>query len=106
MLLARQKKRQVRLADAAAEVRRREADSLEGEAKVAPKLLQRVGAPVGELVLREPPDAFVGVELGRVAREAMEMEPGEGTTQGSDHVTLVNRAAVPEQDDRSSEMAE
>lgn len=70
------------------------------------ELLQRVRAPVGELVLREPPDAFIGVELRRVTGEAMKMEPGEGTAEGADRVSLVNRAAVPEQHDRSSEMAE
>ena len=71
-----------------------------------PELGERVGAPVGELVLREPPDALIGVELRRVAGEAKEMEPGEHTAEGADRVSLVDRAAVPEQQDRSSEMAE
>lgn len=94
------------MADAAPQVQRGAADSLQGETKVPPELLQGVGASVGELVLREPPDAFIGVELRRVAGEAMELEPGEGTTQGTDRVSLVNRAAVPEQDDGTPEMAE
>ena len=94
------------MADAAPEMEAGAADSLEREAKMPPELLQRVGASIGELVLRKPPDAFVGVELRRVAGEAKEMEPGEGTAHGTDRVSLVDRAAIPEQDDGSSEMAE
>lgn len=56
-------------------------------------------------MLREPPDALIGVELRRVAWEAKEMEPGERTADRTDRVSLVDRAAVPEQQDRSAEMA-
>src|SRR5882724_1533762 len=104
MLWTRQKRGQIGVADAAPEAEAGAADPLERETEVPPELLQRVGASIGELVLREPPDAFVGVELRGIAREAKEMEPGEGTAQGADRVSLVNRAAVPEQDDGASEM--
>jgi len=72
---------------------------------VAPELALRVGAAVGEGLLRELPDAFVGVELGGVAGEAREVQSGEDATQRPDRVALVDAPVVPHEDDRSSEMA-
>ena len=93
------------MADAAPEALRGAADSVERQLEVPPKLALGVRAPVGEPLLRELPDAFVGVELRGVAREAIEVEPGKGTTQGTDRVAFVDAAVVPDEDHRPSEMA-
>jgi len=92
------------LADAPAEALRRAADSLERQAEVPPKLALGVGTPVGEPLFRELPDAFIRVELGGVAGEAIEMQPGEGATQRPDRVSLVNGSVVPHEDDWPSKM--
>lgn len=68
------------MADAAPEALRGAADSGERQSEVSPQLLLGVGTPVGELALREVPDAFVGVELGGVAGESIEVQPGKSAT--------------------------
>lgn len=93
------------MADASAEALRRAADSLERQPEVPRELVLGVGTPVGEPLFRELPDAFVRVELGGVAGEAIEMQPGEGATQRLDCVSLVNGSVVPHEDDGSAEMA-
>jgi len=93
------------LADAAPEALGGAADSVERQPEVTPELALGVGTPVGEPLLRELPDAFIGVELGGVAGEAIEVEAGEGATQRTDRISLVNGSVVPYEDDRSSKMA-
>lgn len=61
------------MADASPEALRREADSVERQPEVPPELALGVGASVGEPLLRELPDTFVGVELGGIAGEAIEV---------------------------------
>ena len=93
------------MADAPAEALRRAADSLERQAEVPPELALGVGTPVGEPLFRELPDTFVRVELGGIAGEAIEVQPGEGATQRPDRVSLVNGSIVPHEDNRPSKMA-
>lgn len=105
MLQRGQKKGQVGLADASAETLRGAADAVERPPEVPPQLALGVGSAVGEPLLRELPDTFVGVELRGVAGEAIEVQPGKGATQRSDRIALVNASIVPDQDDRSAEMS-
>lgn len=71
-----------------------------------PQLLLGVGSAIGECVLRKLPDAFVGVELRGVAREAIEVQSREDATQRSDRVPFVNASIVPDEDDRSTKVPE
>ena len=105
MLQRTQKRGQVGLADASPEALRRAADAVERPPQVPPQLALGVGTPVREPLLRELPDAFVRVELGGIAGEAIEVQPGEDATQRTDRIPFVNASVVPHEHDRSSEMA-
>ena len=65
-----------------------------------------IRASVGEGLFRQLPDAFVGVELGCVAREVVQVKARKATTQGADRFPLVDRSVVPDQEDRTSQMPE
>lgn len=65
-----------------------------------------IRAPVGEGLFRQLPDAFVGVEFGCVAREVVQVKARKATAQGADRFSLVDRSAVPDQEDRTSQMTE
>ncbi len=80
MLHSAQKRGQVRLLDAATETLRGAADSVEREPEVTSELVEVVGSPVRQGLLRELPHPFVGVELWGVAGEEEEVESGEATT--------------------------
>jgi len=86
--------------------RLRSPDAGEVRAEVAEELALGVGATVGQGVLRKLPDSLVGVELGRVAGEAVEMEPGVAVLERADGVAAVDRAVVPDHHHGAAEMAE
>jgi len=65
-----------------------------------------IRAPVGEGLFRQLPDAFVGVELGCVAREVVQVKARKATAQGADRFPFVDRSAIPDQQDRTSQMTE
>ncbi len=65
-----------------------------------------IRAPVGEGLFRQLPDAFVGVELGCVAREVVQMKARKTIPQDPDRFPLVDRSVVPEQEDRTSQMTQ
>ena len=94
------------MADASPKALRRSADVLERQPEAAPQFALGVGTSVRECLLRELPDAFVRVELGGIAGEAMEVQPGEDATQRTNRIAFVNASVVPHEHDRSSEMAE
>ena len=68
------------------------------------QLLSREGAAIGEAGLKVIPDLFVGVELGRIGGEAFDLEPRIARQQSVQRGSLVNGAAVPDQDDVSAQM--
>lgn len=70
------------------------------------ELVEVVGSPVRQGLLRELPHPFVGVELWGVAGEEVEVESGEATTQGPNRLALVDRTPIPKQHHRAAEMAE
>ena len=92
--------------DAATEPWRGATDSVEPKPEVTPELVLVVGSPVGQRLLRELPHAFVGVEFRGVARKAVQVEPREGTAQGTDRLALVDGAPIPEENHGAAEMAE
>jgi hypothetical protein len=61
---------------------------------------------VGERALGELPDALVGVELGGIAREAVEVEPGIAGLERANRLAPVDGAVVPDHDHGAAEMAE
>ena len=73
---------------------------------MAEELALGVGAPVGQRVLRELPDPLVGVELGGVAREVVEVKPGIAGLERADGFAPVDLGAVPDDDHGAAEMAQ
>lgn len=61
---------------------------------------------VGERALGELPDAFVGVELRGVAREAVEVEPRIAGLERADRLAAVDGSVVPDHDHGAAEVAE
>ena len=59
---------------------------------------------VGEGALGELPDPLVRVELRGVAREAVEVEPGEGTHHLTDGFAAVDRPVVPDHHHRAAQV--
>ena len=67
-----------------------------------PKVFWRA---IGQVILHLGPDELIGIELGGVGREPVRVTRGFGSR--TPYVrTLVNHPAVPEQLDRSAEMAQ
>ena len=75
-------------------------------AKMSCELALGVGSAVGQTALGLLPDAFVRIELGGVAREAVEMQPGMTCLQRTDGIAAVDRAVVPDHDHGTSKMSE
>lgn len=61
---------------------------------------------VGQSALRVLPDSFIRVELGGIARETVEVEPGIARLQGAEGFAAVDRAVVPDHDHGAAKMAE
>lgn len=75
-------------------------------AEMSCKLLLGVGPTVGQAALSLLPNAFVRVELGRIARKAVEMQSGMAGLQRTDGFAAVDRAVVPDQDHGTAEVSE
>lgn len=65
-----------------------------------------VGLPIGECTLRMTPDAFVRVQLGRVAREVLDVQARAARDQLANLATAVNLGVVEQHDDVPAEMAQ
>ncbi len=75
-------------------------------AKVAMHHGEVLGATVGEAPFGVGPDGFIGVELRRVGRKQLEMEPRKPAADFSDPLSFVNARVVPDHDDAPTEMAQ
>jgi len=73
---------------------------------MAEELALRVRSTVGEGALGKLPDAFIGVELRRIAGEAVEVKPGIARLERANRPAAVDRAVVPDHDHGAAEMAE
>lgn len=82
------------------------ADRGERRGKISLELGDDVGPPIGEAILRELPDPFVGIQLGRVGGKAFQPETRELAAEEADEQPLVDLAVVPEHDDGAAEVAE
>ena len=75
-------------------------------AKMSCEVALGIGSTVGQAALGLLPDAFVRVELGGVAREAVEMQPRMTGLQRTDGIAAVDRAVVPDHDHGTAKMSE
>jgi len=97
---------QIRTPDEAAEAPLRSPEPAREVRQVVEEGVDVKGAAVGELVLEKLPRELVRIELGGVGGEAFDME----TRMAGEHLphvrAAVDGAAIPEQDDGASEMAQ
>src|SRR5882672_10506271 len=70
------------------------------------ELIEVVWATIGERGLEMGPDELVRVQVGGIAGEGLDVQPWTPGKQGAHVGTLVNAAAVPEDDDVPAELAE
>ena len=75
-------------------------------AEVVKQLIDAEGTAVSELSLEVVPDLLIGVELRRVGGKALDHEARMVSQDLGDGGSAVDRAAVPQQDDRSVQMAQ
>ena len=90
--------------DAAAELALGPADPVERAEEVCLERRDAVWPTVGQATLRQGPDPFVRVQLGRIGGEELEMEPRERLATGRDGRALVDLAVVPQHDDRAAQV--
>lgn len=92
------------MSDAAAELALGTPDPLERAEKVCSQGRDTVWPAVGQAAFREGPDAFVGVQLGRVGGKELEVEAGECLAKGRDGRALVDLAVVPQHDNGAAQV--
>lgn len=90
--------------DATPQQMRRVLQSKQDAVHRALEFADRVGRAISELVLGLRPDIFIGIELRRVGREAIDMQPAATLHVALDRVLSMDRAAVPQQDDVAAQM--
>lgn len=71
---------------------------------MARQLALGVRSAVGQRVLRLLPDALIGIELRRIARESVEVEPGMADLQRTKGFAAVDRTVVPDHDHVTAEV--
>lgn len=84
----------------------RAADALNGSHDVQRERDEPVVIGVGQFTLGLRPDELVWIELRRVARKAVHQNPGMSLEKGPDVPAPMNCPAIPQQDERSTQMAE
>jgi hypothetical protein len=75
-------------------------------AEVVEQLIDAERTAVSELGLEVVPDLLIGVEFGRVGGKALDHEARMAGQDLADRGPDVNRAAVPQQDDGSAQLAQ
>ena len=92
--------------DAESEERLGSANAAEVARQRFHEILGAVGPGIGQRLFEQRPDAFVGVEFGRVGRKRFEMQTGMTPKQRVNRSALVNLSVVEEGDDVSPQMAQ
>lgn len=106
MQYSRQKKREIRTDNAAAEGGGGAAHTTKGREEIARQRGEPVGPAIGEGGFREGPDPLIGVEFGRVGRQELKVEARDPVTQRVDGGPFVDPSVVPEHDDRPPQVPE
>ena len=70
------------------------------------KLIEIIRSAVGQRVVRLAPDALVGIEFGRIRREALQVEARVSAAEVPDRLALVRLAVVPDDDEVAPQMPE
>lgn len=91
---------------ATAEARRGALEPVERGVEPTGESDQVIGSPVGEACLGIGPHAFVRIQLGRVGRQELQVEPGEAAAEFANRRPLVNRSVVQEHDDVAPQVAQ
>jgi hypothetical protein len=95
-----------RVGDAGPEISAVAADGFQGIENREQELGQIVGPTVGELLLGQFPDAFVGVESWGVGRKSLEMKSLGLSTELADELAAVRIATVPQHEDMTADLAQ
>ena len=98
--------RQVGFEDATAEFSGRASKPVDGGDDGLHQLIHVERAAVGKVSFGQRPDAFVGVELGSVGREVLDLQAGVPTEQPCQRFAVVSGGVVQQNDDRTAEVAE
>lgn len=106
MQYSRQKKREIRTDNAAAEGGGGAAHTTKGREEIARQRGEPVGSAIGERSFREGPDPLIGVQFGRVGRQELQVEARDPVTQRLDGGPFVDSSVVPEHDDRPPQVPE
>ncbi len=93
-----QKRGKIRLLDAAPQFRPRRSDGVQRLGELDQQLQAVVGTAVGQPALGKRPDALVGIELRRVGREMLDMEPRMSPPQLTQRISLVGCRVVQQHD--------
>ena len=70
------------------------------------QLAQIVGRSIGEAVVRLSPDVFGQIEFRGVRGEVVHMEPRMRSQEVADFTSAMNRAAIPKQIDRATQVVQ
>lgn len=92
--------------DAAAQESWGEAERFQPMDEVFEQFVPAVGPAVGEASPEMGPHALVGVELGRVGREALQVQTAEAAAELPDGPPLVGPEVVPQDDHVAAQVAE
>jgi hypothetical protein len=92
--------------DAAAQVAGVGLDEAQAARNGQKEIVEVVGPAVGQGLLGELPNAFVGVELGCVGRKAFEVEALGLTTELFDQASAMRICAIPKDDDVAFDLAQ
>jgi len=79
-------------------------ESSKGPVKELSKVLKVPGDAVGQAALEVRPDPFIGVKLRRISGEVKGMDARRASKEFLGELGLVERTAVPEEDERPSEV--
>jgi hypothetical protein len=92
--------------DAPSEVATVAANGLEGFDHRDHQLREIMSLAIGESLLGQLPDAFIGVELRRIGREALQVEPRAASAKLTDELAAMGICAVPQDDDVTWDLSE
>jgi hypothetical protein len=85
------------------------AHTFAGTDDLRPQLMQIAAANVGQLhTLEIVPDAFIGIEIGRVAWQLLQVEsPGRSSPEKVlDGLSTMDRRAIPDEEDLATDFAQ
>jgi len=94
------------LEDTAAQFRWRSSDALDRTDEILHQFMEVVGAAVGQFPLGQRPDSLIGVELGGVGREMLDVETRMLALELVQGLPLVGARVVQERNHRPPQMAQ